>query len=191
MRIEIQPEADTQANHGNDNQHSDDIAPDVGAGKFRQYLLSHCVCFSLLFDLQAKVNKKTERSKETYILLSVFSFLSFPQTFATHQPAAAEHPVLPPSGPVRIQKERKEASCPCHSFRSFLFSVPETITFRGARQIQLTSCGPLHDVQQAHDGRSWWPFSHENRACSHVFCCAAEMFFSSYYLIFYLLLFCF
>jgi hypothetical protein len=39
-------------------------------------------------------------------------------------------------------------------------------------------------VQRARGDRSLLPFSHGNRACSHVFCCVAEMFFSSFFILF-------
>jgi hypothetical protein len=84
-------------------------------------------------------------------------------------------------------KKRKEAWIGA----SFLFLISlkrACLTFRGARQILLTSCGPWHDVMQAHDDRSSTAFSGGNHACLHAFCCAAGMFFSLSYPIFYLYL---
>ena len=80
-------------------------------------------------------------------------------------------------------KKRKEAWIGA----SFLFLISlkrACLTFRGARQILLTSCGPWHDVMQAHDDRSSTAFSGGNHACLHAFCCAAGMFFSLSYPIF-------
>ena len=61
----------------------------------------------------------------------------------------------------------------------------QEITFRGARQKQLTSCGHEHGEKPIRGGRSLLPFSHGSRACLHDDGCVAEMFFSSYaYLLF-------
>ena len=61
--------------------------------------------------------------------------------------------------------------------------LPE-ITFRGARQIQLTSYDHDDGEMPIHGGRSLLPFSHGSHACLHGDDCGAEMFFSSYYFLF-------
>jgi hypothetical protein len=81
-----------------------------------------------------KSTKKTERSKEYSLLLSV----------------------LP----------------------SFFLFRDNSITFRGARQKQLTSYDPLRGVKPTRGDHSLWPFSHGSRACSRDGDCAAETFFS-------------
>ena len=53
------------------------------------------------------------------------------------------------------------------------------ITFRGARQIQLTSYDHDDGEMPIHGGRSLLPFSHGSHACLHGDDCGAEMFFSS------------
>ena len=63
----------------------------------------------------------------------------------------------------------------------------QEITFRGARQKQLTSCDHDDGGKPIRGGRSLSTFSHGNHVCSHGDGCGAEMFFS--YLAFVILLF--
>ena len=74
-------------------------------------------------------------------------------------------------------------------FPALLASVSNVLIFRGARQIRLTSCGPLRGVKPGHDGHFWWPCAHGNHACSRGDDCAAEMFSSLLYSIYYRLYF--
>lgn len=67
------------------------------------------------------------------------------------------------------------------------FFVANRITFRGARQKQLTSCDHDDGGKPIRGGRSLSTFSHGNHVCSHGDGCGAEMFFS--YLAFVILLF--
>ena len=69
----------------------------------------------------------------------------------------------------------------------FLANTPNSylreteFTFRDARQIRLTSCGPLHGEKPVRDDHSLLPCAHGNHACSRGDDCAAEMFFSLFY----------
>ena len=60
------------------------------------------------------------------------------------------------------------------------FFVANRITFRGARQKQLTSCDHDDGGKPIRGGRSLSTFSHGNHVCSHGDGCGAEMFFSFY-----------
>lgn len=74
----------------------------------------------------------------------------------------------------------------CGNLRSFLFRINvNDIICRGARQKRLTFCDHEHGEKPIRGGRSLLPFSHGSRACLHDDGCVAEMFFSSYaYLLF-------
>lgn len=74
----------------------------------------------------------------------------------------------------------------CCNLRSFLFRINvNDIICRGARQKRLTFCDHEHGEKPIRGGRSLLPFSHGSRACLHDDGCVAEMFFSSYaYLLF-------
>ena len=58
------------------------------------------------------------------------------------------------------------------------------ITFRGARQKQLTSYGHEHGEKPIRDDHSLLPYAHGNHACSRDDDCEAEMFFSFFFIIF-------
>ena len=58
------------------------------------------------------------------------------------------------------------------------------ITFRGARQKQLTSCGHEHGEKPIRDDHSLLPYAHGNHACLRDDDCEAEMFFSFFLFIF-------
>jgi hypothetical protein len=58
------------------------------------------------------------------------------------------------------------------------------ITFRGARQIQLTSYGHEHGEKPIRDDHSLLPYAHGNHACLRDDDCEAEMFFSFFLFIF-------
>ena len=61
------------------------------------------------------------------------------------------------------------------------------LTCRDARQKLSASCGPWRGAMPARGGRSLLTFSRGSRACAPFSCCAAEMFFSLFYLFFMLL----
>ena len=69
-------------------------------------------------------------------------------------------------------------------FSALLASVSNVLIFRGARQIRLTSCGPLRGVKPGRDDHSSWPCARGNHACSRGGDCAAEMFSSLLYSIY-------
>lgn len=56
--------------------------------------------------------------------------------------------------------------------------------YRDVRQKQSISCGRVHVLKPKRDVRSSLPFSLGSRVCSLFFCCVAEMFFSSLYCLF-------
>ena len=60
----------------------------------------------------------------------------------------------------------------------------QEITFRGARQKQLTSYGHEHGEKPIRDDHSLLPYAHGNHACSRDDDCEAEMFFSFFLFIF-------
>ena len=63
------------------------------------------------------------------------------------------------------------------------------ITFRDARQIRLASYGPWRGEKPVRDDHSLLPCARGSHACSRGDDCAAEMFFSLFYLYFILLKF--
>ena len=70
-------------------------------------------------------------------------------------------------------------------YTQFLFVTPQgRITFRDARQIQLTSYGPWRGEKPVRDDHSLLPCARGSHACLRGDDCAAEMFFSLFYLYF-------
>ena len=81
---------------------------------------------------------------------------------------------------------RNKAFCPvppCSYKHSHKGITHETITFRGSRRILSVSYDPLRGVLPTRDDHSLLPFSRGIHACSRGDDCAAEMFFSLFFLI--------